>query len=98
MNPERAIFAIQERKLDALDLVLNVLREHEESLDSLIERLETSMEAFSTIQHHLENICARRADGMKWSLLCRQYPRSKSFFPMFLPRLNLFSFLMIQRL
>jgi hypothetical protein len=39
MNPERAISAMQERKLDALDLVLNVLREHVESLDSLIEGL-----------------------------------------------------------
>ena len=57
MNLERAISAMQERKLDALDLVLNVLREHEESLDSLIERLETLIEAFSTIQHRLENIC-----------------------------------------
>ena len=59
MNPERAISVMQERKLDALDLVLNVLREHEESLDSLIERLETLIEAFSTIQHRLENICEK---------------------------------------
>ena len=50
---------MQERKLDALDLVLNVLREHEESLDSLIERLETLIEDFSTIQHRLENICEK---------------------------------------
>ena len=50
---------MQESKLDALDLVLNVLREDEESLDSLIERLETLIEAFSTIQHRLENICEK---------------------------------------
>ena len=59
MNSERAISAMQERKLDALDLILSVLREHEASLDSLIERHETLIEAFSTIQHRLENICEK---------------------------------------
>ncbi len=50
---------MQERKLDALDLVLNVLREHEESLEMLIERLDILIEAFSTIQHRLENLCEK---------------------------------------
>ncbi len=48
-----------ERKLDALDFVLNVLREHEESLDTLIERLDILMEAFSKIQHRLKVICEK---------------------------------------
>ena len=50
---------MEDRKLDALDLVLNVLREHEESLDALIERLDTMIEAFSIIQHRLENLCEK---------------------------------------
>ncbi len=69
MRPERAIPAstscaeaisvMKERKLDALDFVLNVLREHEESLDTLIERLDILMEAFSKIQHRLKSICEK---------------------------------------
>ena len=69
MRPERAIPALtsyseaitvmEERKLDALDFVLNVLREHEESLDTHIERLDIMMEAFSAIQHQLENLCEK---------------------------------------
>ena len=54
-----AISVMEERKLDALDFVLNVLREHEESLDTLIERLDILMEAFSKIQHRLEVICEK---------------------------------------
>ena len=69
MRPERAIPAstscaevisvMEERKLDALDFVLNVLREHEESLDTLIEKLDILIEAFSTIQHRLESLCEK---------------------------------------
>ena len=69
MRPERAIPAsnssaeaisvMNERKLDALDFVLNVLREHEESLDTLIDRLDLMIEAFSTIQHRLESLCEK---------------------------------------
>ncbi|MCW3989786.1 MAG: hypothetical protein NWE88_06910 [Candidatus Bathyarchaeota archaeon] len=50
---------MNERKLDALDFVLNVLREHEESLDTLIEKLDLMIEAFSTIQHRLESLCEK---------------------------------------
>jgi hypothetical protein len=50
---------MEERNLDALDLVLSVLREHEVSLDLLIERLDTLIEAFSMIQHRLENLCEK---------------------------------------
>ncbi len=54
-----AISVMEEKKLDALDLVLNVLREHEASLDTLIERLDILIEAFSMIQHRLENLCEK---------------------------------------
>jgi len=50
---------MHETKLDALDFVLSVLREHEETLDTLIERLDILMEAFSKIQHRLEVICEK---------------------------------------
>ena len=50
---------MEERKLEALDFVLHVLREHEESLDTLIERLDLLMEAFSKIQHRLESVCEK---------------------------------------
>lgn len=59
-KPQRgAISIMEESKLDALDFVLNVLKEHEESLDTLIERLDLLMEAFSKIQHRLEGICEK---------------------------------------
>ena len=54
-----AISVMDEMKLDALDFVLNVLREHEESLDTLIGRLDILMEAFSKIQHRLEGVCKK---------------------------------------
>ena len=44
-------------KVDALDLVISVLREHEATLDKLLERLDTLIEAFSTIQARLEVLC-----------------------------------------
>ena len=50
---------MEERKLDALNFVLNVLREYEEALDVLIERLDLMIEAFSTIQHRLESLCEK---------------------------------------
>ena len=44
-------------KVDALDLVISVLREHEATLDKLLERLDTLIEAFSVIQVRLEVLC-----------------------------------------
>jgi len=44
-------------KVDVLDLVINVLREHEATLDKLLERLDTLIEAFSVIQVRLEVLC-----------------------------------------
>ena len=54
-----AISVMEEKKPDAFDLVLNVLREHEASLDTLIERLDILIEAFSMIQHRLEDLCSK---------------------------------------
>lgn len=44
-------------KLEALDLVINVLKEHEKRLDGLVERLDTLIDAFSRIQTRLEHMC-----------------------------------------
>jgi len=44
-------------KLDVLDLVINILKEHEKNLDRLLERLEMLIEAFSQIQTRLETLC-----------------------------------------
>ena len=38
-------------------LVIDVLKEHEKSLDKLMERLDTLIEAFSQIQARLEVLC-----------------------------------------
>ncbi len=51
-----AISVMEEKKLDTLDLVL---RDHEASLDTFIERLDTLIEVFSMIQHRLENLCEK---------------------------------------
>jgi len=48
---------MEDRKLDALDFVLSVLREHEKSLDMLIERLDITLKTFSEIQLRLETLC-----------------------------------------
>ena len=44
-------------KTDVLDLVINILKEHEKNLDRLLERLETLIDAFSQIQTRLETLC-----------------------------------------
>ncbi len=54
---ERDKIAMEKSKLDVLDLVINVLKEHENSLDKLLERLDTLIEAFSQIQTRLEVLC-----------------------------------------
>ncbi len=59
LTPAEATSSMHETKLDALDFVLSVLREHEETLDTLIERLDILMEAFSKIQHRLKVICEK---------------------------------------
>ncbi len=48
---------MEKSKLDVLDLVINVLKEHEKSLNKLLERFDTLIEAFSKIQTRLEVLC-----------------------------------------
>ena len=48
---------MEKSKLDVLDLVIDVLKEHEKSLDKLLERLDTLIEALSQIQVRLEVLC-----------------------------------------
>jgi len=43
-------------KLEAFDLVIKVLREHEESLDNLLDRLDTLIEALSILLVRLEHL------------------------------------------
>jgi hypothetical protein len=48
---------MEESRIDALDFVLNILREHEKSLDRLIERLDVTIQALSETQYRLETLC-----------------------------------------
>jgi hypothetical protein len=45
---------VEKSKLEAFDLVIGVLREHEDNLDHLINRLDTLVEVLSTLLVHLE--------------------------------------------
>ena len=45
---------MEKSKLEAFDLVIGVLREHEDNLDHLINRLDTLVEVLSTLLACLE--------------------------------------------
>lgn len=45
---------MEKSKLEAFDLVIGVLREHEDNLDHLINRLDTLVEVLSTLLARLE--------------------------------------------
>ena len=45
---------LNKNKLDAIDLIITVLQEHEESLDNLISRLDTLTETLSTLVMKME--------------------------------------------
>ena len=45
---------MERSKLEAFDLVIGVLREHEDNLDHLIDRLDTLVEVLSTLLVRLE--------------------------------------------
>jgi hypothetical protein len=45
---------VEKSKLEAFDLVIGVLREHEDNLDHLINRLDTLVEVLSTLLVRLE--------------------------------------------
>jgi len=55
-SKEKRDWAIEENRLDTFDLVINVLKEHEKSLDDLVCRLDTLIETLSTIMGRLEYI------------------------------------------
>jgi len=46
---------MEKSKLEALDLVIKVLREHEENLDNLLDRFDTLIEVLSTLLVRLEH-------------------------------------------
>ena len=45
---------MEKSKLEAFDLVIGVLKEHEDNLDHLINRLDTLVEVLSTLLARLE--------------------------------------------
>ncbi len=45
---------LEKGQLEAIDLIINVLRDHEKSLDNLLDRLDTLTEALSTILARME--------------------------------------------
>ncbi|NQT08180.1 hypothetical protein HQ586_03810 [Candidatus Bathyarchaeota archaeon] len=47
---------LEKGQLEAIDLVINVLREHEKNLDNLLDRLDTLIEILSTTMTRLEYI------------------------------------------
>ena len=47
---------MEKGQLEAIDLVINVLREHEKNLDNLLDRLDTLIEVLSTTMTRLEYI------------------------------------------
>ena len=55
-SKEKRDWAIEENRLDTFDLIINVLKEHEKSLDDLVCRLDTLIETLSTIMGRLEYI------------------------------------------
>ena len=47
---------MEKGQLEAIDLIINVLREHEKNLDNLLDRLDTLIDALSTTMLRLEYI------------------------------------------
>ena len=45
---------MEKNRLDAFDMIINVLREHEKNLDNLLDRLDTLLETLSTLSIRLE--------------------------------------------
>ena len=53
-SKEKRELVIEKNRLDTFDLIINVLKEHEKSLDDLVCRLDTLIETLSTIMGRLE--------------------------------------------
>lgn len=58
-SKEKREWTIAKNRLDAFDLLINVLKEHEKSLDNLVNRLDTLIETLSTISGRLEYLSER---------------------------------------
>jgi hypothetical protein len=48
--------AMEKNRIDALDLIINALEEHEKNLDNLLNRLDTLLETLSNLLARLEYI------------------------------------------
>ena len=58
MPGERGI-VMDKNRLDAFDMIINVLREHEKNLDNLLDRLDIHLETLSTLSVRLEHLYRR---------------------------------------
>ena len=58
-SKEKREWTIEKNRLDTFDLIINVLKEHEKSLDNLVNRLDTLIETLSTISGRLEYLSER---------------------------------------
>ena len=58
MPGERGI-VMDKNRLDAFDMIINVLREHEKNLDNLLDRLDILLETLSTLSVRLEHLYER---------------------------------------
>ena len=58
MPGERGI-VMDKNRLDAFDMIINVLREHEKNLDNLLDRLDILLETLSTLSVRLEQLYGR---------------------------------------
>jgi len=56
---DRERTTLEKGQLEAIDLIINVLREHEKNLDNLLDRLETLIEALSATMIRLEYLYER---------------------------------------
>jgi hypothetical protein len=56
-NQERT--TLEKGQLEAIDLIINVLREHEKTLDNLLDRLDTLIETLSATMARLEYLYER---------------------------------------
>ncbi len=61
-SKEKREWSIEKNRLDTFDLIINILREHEKSLDNLVDRLDTLMETLTTILGRLEYVAEEIQD------------------------------------
>ena len=61
-SKEKREWTIEKNRLDTFDLIINILREHEKSLDNLVDRLDTLMEILTTILGRLEYVAEEIQD------------------------------------